>query len=154
MTCVATDGKTIAADSRTCIGHLIISDAGVKLARGRDGSIIGIAGETGVAALVRDWFEKGESLTDIPRLRLGKDDDGFAAIALRPDGRVQYIEQNFTYVDLETPAAVGTGAEVAIGLILAGKSPGEAVEIVKTRVTSVGGPVVEWRCDKPGKARR
>lgn len=140
MTCIATDGKTIAADSRTCVEDLIVSEAAEKLVEGADGSILGTAGPAGPAALVREWFRKGENYEEIPKLRLAEDEEVHALI-LRPNGDIDFLEQNFTLVRLDAPAAIGSGTDVAIGAMLAGKDPFEAVKLVSKRITTVGGPV-------------
>lgn len=153
MTCIATDGKTIAADSRSCIGDLIVTDAAVKLARGKDGSVLGIAGDAGTSALVREWFEKGADVRTIPKI-LPTDKDGnpaFEGLALRPDGRVDFLDNSFTFVEFAIPAAVGSGTEIALGAMLAGKSPVDAIALAATRVATVGGEVVEA---KAGKGRK
>lgn len=143
MTCIATDGRTIAADGRACVGSLITTDDRVKLTRGTDGAVIGVAGEATAGVLVRQWFEKGADLGRVPAIKPPDDGEGtpFEGLILRPDGSVDYLDWNFAPVARSLPAAIGSGAEVAIGLMLAGKTPAEAVELVTTRVCSVGGTV-------------
>lgn len=142
MTCIATDGKTMAGDGRALIGQLITTDSRDKLVRAKDGSIIGLAGDTTAAQLVREWFRKGEDLSTIPAVK-PSDEPGtpFEALILRPDGSVEFIDWNFTPVAHDVPAAIGSGREMAVGLMLAGKTPVEAVRLVAKRVASVGGRV-------------
>lgn len=140
----------MAADGRACVGDLITTDSREKLVRCPDGSIVGVAGDACAAALVREWFAKGASPTIIPALKAG-DEPGTTvqALILRPDGRIEFMDWNFTAVDQTAPAAIGSGREVAIGAMLAGLKPAEAVAQVALRVTTVGGRIVEL---KPGKA--
>lgn len=149
MTCIATDGKTIAADGRSLIGQLITSEDRVKLARNEAGEIIGVAGDATAGALVREWFVKGADPACIPSVKPGEEPGTpFDAIVLRLDGRVEYFDWNFTPTEQALPCAIGSGREVAVGAMLAGKSPEEAVELVKQRVASVGGKVTVL---SPGK---
>lgn len=149
MTCIATDGKTMAGDGRALIGQLITTEERVKLIRTPDGSVVGVAGDATAGALVRQWFEKGEDLSCIPAVKPGEEPGTpFEALVLRPDGRVELLDWNFTATQLALPAAIGSGREVAIGLMMAGLSPKEAVERTMTRVASVGGKVTVMR---PGK---
>lgn len=152
MTCIATDGKTIAADGRDCYEDLILTDEGQKLASGKDGSILATAGPAAANALVREWFENGEDYETIPKLRLNENET-FHGLILRPSGRVEFLESNFSLVAVAVPAAIGSGGDVALGAMLAGKSPREAVEIAATRVSSVGGTIVEMERAKlvPGR---
>lgn len=146
MTCIATDGKTMAGDGRALIGQLITTDARVKIMHASDGSVVGVAGEASAGALVREWFAKGEDLTSIPTVKPGEDPGTpFEALILRPDGRVEFMDWNFTAVEHEVPAAIGSGREVAIGLMLAGKTPAEAVAIVARRVATVGGVITKLK---------
>lgn len=146
MTCVATDGKTMAADSRSCRGDLIATDQAEKLGRGKDGSVIGCAGERGACALVREWFEKGADLGTIPKLPASPDGESpFDALILRPDGKIDALDHHFAFMPRQAPAAIGTGGEIALGALLSGKTPKEAVVLAASQVVSVGGKVIEMR---------
>jgi ATP-dependent protease HslVU (ClpYQ) peptidase subunit len=144
MTCIATNGKIMAADSRSCAGDLITTDASDKLAQGKDGSVIGTAGDRAACALVRQWFEKGADLGCIPTLKpTGEGDSPFDALILRPDGTLDRLDHHFVFLPSAIPAAIGTGGEIALGAMLAGKTPAEAVELAIAHVSTVGGRVVE-----------
>jgi hypothetical protein len=132
-----------------CSEDLIVSDRCEKLFYAKDGSVVGCSGDSGMSELVRKWFEAGEPFDEIPKVPEDRNID-FAALVLRPDGRVQYVGMAFAPIDFEVPAAIGSGSEVAIGLMLSGKSPAQAVAAVASRVTSVGGPV-RTRKPKQGK---
>lgn len=152
VTCIATDGKTMAADGRALIGQLITTDERVKLTHGADGSVVGVAGDATAGNLVREWFEKGEDRSCIPAVKPGEEPGTpFEALVLRPDGRVELFDWNFTATLMALPAAVGSGREVAIGAMLAGKTPVEAVALVCQRVASVGGQICELEPKEPSK---
>lgn len=150
MTCIATDGERMVADGRSCISDLITTDSAVKMAHGTDGSVIGCAGDRGACTLVREWFEKGADLATIPALPASADGESpFDALILRPDRTLLALDFHFTYMPREAPAAIGTGGQIALGAMLAGKTPREAVEIAATKVTSVGGCITEAKPRKP-----
>jgi len=145
MTCIATDGRTMAGDGLITNANLIVASDARKVRRLANGSIVGCAGEWGLCELVFGWFEKGEDNETIPAVRSRGDDGDTAleALILRPDGMVEIMDDNFAPYRVDCPAAIGVGAEIAIGLMLAGKTPREAVEAVVRRVTGVGGQIVE-----------
>lgn len=145
MTCIATDGRTLAADSRQTAEGMIVNDAATKVFHAKDGSAVGVAGNCASAELARAWFEAGEDFGTIPKL----EDKDFAALILRPDGAVQWMGVSFAAVPYAVPAAIGSGDELALGAMLAGKSPSEAILIAASRMTNVGGPVVELEAKRP-----
>jgi hypothetical protein len=154
MTVVATNGQSMATDSRTCNGDIVLSDDAEKLTVAKDGSLVGCAGEAAACSLVREWFEGGEDLEAIPKFPQSPDETGasrFKALILRTDGRVEFREACFTPVPIAAPAAIGSGGDLAVGAMLAGKSPGEAVRLVLPRITSCGGKV---RSKSIGATRR
>lgn len=144
MTCIATDGKTMAGDGLITGGALIIGTKGIKVRRLPDGTLVGLAGQWAGCELTFKWFEDGEKPDHIPDLPRGKDDDtALEALILRPDGRVQLMDDLFAPYQIDAPAAIGAGSEVALGLMLAGKTPVEAVSEVSARITTVGGKITE-----------
>lgn len=153
MTTIATDGKTMAADGRSVMGSLIVSETVEKLAIAKDGSIVGCAGDRACCRKVLDWFVAGEDRETIPTfVRAATSDETlFDCLVLRPDGRVEFMDEEFILAEHTVPTAQGSGGEVALGLMVAGKSPREAVEIVATMFADVGGTIVEL---KPGKPRK
>ena len=109
----------------------------------KGGSLVVVAGDATAGQLVREWFQNGADNACIPAIKPGEEPGTpFEALVLRADGRVQYLDWNFTLTEQAVPCAIGSGREVAIGAMLAGKSPAEAVELVKERVASVGGKVL------------
>lgn len=137
MTCVATDGRLLAADSRSTRDGLIISDQTRKLWRGPDGAAWGFAGDGGAIALARDWVGKGEKPDLIPALR-GQD---FCGLCLRPDGKLYLIDGLFSPIEIGPPAAIGTGETAALAAMICGASPKRAVQIAAMLRTDVGGPI-------------
>ncbi|MEJ7831308.1 MAG: hypothetical protein WKF79_00195 [Nocardioides sp.] len=146
MTCIATDGKTMAADGLLMRDDLIVTTARRKLFHAKDGSVVGCAGDGAAIALAREWFKSGEPKDTIPVLR-GQD---FAALILRRDGRVELLDGLFTTYDCEAPATLGSGDAFALGALHAGATPRRAVEIACLTCATVGGTV---RTMKPTKRK-
>lgn len=134
MTCIATDGKVMAADGNTLNANdVLMGTRSVKIMRLKDGSLLGSAGTPGdrhaLAAFLNgegEWPEKAGP---------------FSAIVLRPDGTAGYYseKQGQNPVDLDLPCAVGSGGELALGAMLAGATPLRAVEIAAMRDPFSGG---------------
>ncbi len=139
MTCICTDGKTMAADGQSSRMDMIVGLRRTKLHRLPDGSVVGMAGDGGLIELALEWFRNGEDTSEIPATR-GQD---FCALILRPSGRVDLLDGLFVRYRAEAPAAIGTGDQMALGALLAGATPREAVKLVASRCTTVGGRITE-----------
>lgn len=134
MTTIATDGKSMAGDSLTTAGSERVAYK-QKIIRLKDGRIIGCCEcAVQVAQFVRWMDNPGD---DKPAL----DGDEFSALILNPDGTVDYIEKHAEPIRYLAPMAIGSGGDFALGAMLAGKSPAEAVEIAMLRDTRTGGDV-------------
>lgn len=134
----------MAGDGRMCSGDVIVNDETEKVFHAKDGSAVGCAGDAAIIELVRKWFEDGEDVSLVPRIDVTADDpDPVSVLILRPDGRVQWMNHRFAPVAYATPAAIGSGSDVALGLLRAGWAPTLVVEAVADVVTSVGGKVRE-----------
>lgn len=139
MTCIATDGKTMAADgqSGTDAGRILCTNR-QKLTRFADGSIFGGAGRNSDRQAAIEWLDSDRKRA---RPKLAE----FAGLRLMPDGEVRYYDEDLRGTVVDLPAAVGSGAELAIGAMLAGAAPKRAVEIASMRDTGSGGKVREMR---------
>lgn len=150
MTCIATDGKRMAADSRMCTGQMIVSDEMEKMFHAPDGSVVGISGDMGALPLLKKWFEEGCDLDSYPSVkRQDPDEPAFDALVLRPDGTVEFLGETFTFTRYAVPAAIGSGSELAIAAMMCGRSPKEAVELAAVKVTTVGGRIHDLLPKRP-----
>jgi hypothetical protein len=146
MTCIATDGKTMATDSRSTIDDLIVTDTAEKIVRSKDGAVLGVSGDRGACTLVRAWWADGADMAVLPALKPSPDGDSpFVGLILRPDGTVEGIDHHFAFMPRTAPTAIGSGGQVALGAMLAGRTPKEAVAIAAGQISSVGGRVHEMR---------
>lgn len=133
MTTIATDGKTIAADSRGTAAEIIRCNTEEKLVRLSDGRIVGYSGTSHAARAYVAWLEAGGERPQIT--------GNFSALVLHPDGsaEVHYSDDMPDRVDL--PAVLGSGGSIALGAMLAGATPAEAVAIAAQRDPFTGGEV-------------
>lgn len=139
MTCIATDGRTMAGDGRiTSGGGLILCEAWEKVWRLSDGSIVGACGDQNDMMLARDWLDRGADFDLIPKLS-----EDFEALILRPDGQVEWFERRCVFVPLEVPTAIGSGREVAMTAMDMGLGPAAAVRQSFKRIATCGGAIIE-----------
>ncbi len=145
MTCVATDGVTMAGDGRISSDGLIVNEEFEKVWLAADGSIVGASGDQRNIGLARDWLDKGASFDVIPNL-----DEAFEALVLRPDGRLEIFDCRCVFVPVVPPAAIGSGRECALTAMDLGCSPRQAVRQAARRIISVGGRIRELKLkDQP-----
>lgn len=141
MTTIATDGKTMAADTKVSGDGLYHCDI-EKLIRAKNGDILGWCG----SAFDRDgfeaWYNSGMS---------GKPDvgEGFEGLVLRKNGTVLCVNDKGYSFDHTLPAAAGSGAQVAYGAMDCGASPSEAVFAAIKRDAGSGGRVVSMAIQEP-----
>jgi ATP-dependent protease HslVU (ClpYQ) peptidase subunit len=135
VTTIATDGKTMAGDGRGCVSETIVTDQGIKVIRLKDG-LLGLSGRASVrAALAKFLNGKG---------KFPKDAGDWNAIHLTgSEARYYSSDQGEAFHLIDLPAACGSGREFAIGAMLAGASPREAVEIACQRDPFSGGTITE-----------
>lgn len=149
MTCIATDGRSIAADGRmTSEAGEITHDRFLKLVSLPDGSVLGLAGTASDITALRAWARAGAPEQARPKL-----DPDSEFLNLRPNGRIEWSDHRWRPVPQAAPAAIGSGGDIAIGAMLAGRSPRGAVKLAARRVTTVGGRIVCRRVRRPDRPR-
>lgn len=120
MTTIAWDGKRLAADSRASAGTR--SHSTRKIERLADGSLFGFCGCLSYYTAVRDWIAAGADESDPPKSR------GSECIVVRNDNSVLVYENCKVSIPVtDSIAAIGTGAEYALGAMTVGASAAEAV---------------------------
>jgi ATP-dependent protease HslVU (ClpYQ) peptidase subunit len=138
VTTVATDGKSMAADGRAVNGRdTIVAENVLKLHRVCDAHIGFSGGEADGHAFVR-WFMKMREKADYEPLKVA---DDFGALVLYDDGLVVLYDHELSRVTVELPYAIGTGSQLALGAMLAGASPEQAVKIAASRDVWSGGAI-------------
>ena len=136
MTTIATDGRTMAGDG-LCLdgGDAITSLDIVKVRRLKNGGIVGVAGSAFDIDAFVDWLDGPQS--EPPKDMWEKTE----ALALMPDGRCYFYNDKGKRFETSLPAVTGSGSDLAMGAMAAGKSPAEAVEIACANHASSGGTI-------------
>lgn len=134
MTTIATDGKTMAADGRGECYDLVVASALTKLVRLKDGSVLGLSGRVSVRPRLAAWIEgSGE---------FPKDSGDWTALHLTAGELRHYASRSGEAFDpIDVPAATGSGGELALGAMLHGASPLEAVAVAARRDPFTGGTI-------------
>jgi ATP-dependent protease HslVU (ClpYQ) peptidase subunit len=132
MTTIATDGHSMAGDTLTCASTIMVRHA-VKVFRCQNGQIFGCCGATTDAIKFQEYMLMGG---EKPTLS-----EDFSALVLNVDGSVDWIDKEFVRVSTAVPNAIGSGGEIALGAMLAGQAPENAVRTAMIRDTNTGGDV-------------
>ena len=135
MTTIACDLEEMATDSLATVNDIRIARK-QKLYR-INGDLVACAGRTGDAANFREWYANGGEKPGV--------DDEFAALVLTKEG-IGWYDATCTKIAIDDAiCAVGSGADLARGAMMAGASPGRAVEIACEYDVGSGPPVVAER---------
>lgn len=138
MTTVAWDGRTLVADSAATTDSRKITTH--KLFRLADGSLVGGAGTLTEIREMVAWLNSGSDPETLPEC---SDCD---LLLVKTDGSVLEFSGSADGIPvLDKVAAIGSGAEYAIGAMLAGKPARRAVEIAAMRDPFTRGPFVGLR---------
>lgn len=126
MTCIAWDGKTLAADKRACIGTMIRTTTKIFKV---NGCLTGYSGDASFGEQVLAWFKAGEKVEDFPHHQRDKD-DWAGLLVIRPDGTIQKYERTPYPLTFEDKLfAFGCGRDFALAAMYCGKTALEAVEL-------------------------
>ena len=134
MTTIATDGLTIAGDGARFRNEVLVASSARKVHRLSDGSLLGCSGESPDCVAFREWIEAGLS-SRRPKA------NSLSALHLLTDGSLFYYSERGPGVPAEAPATLGTGAELAMGAMLAGATPARAVALASERDPYSGGTI-------------
>lgn len=138
MTTIATDGKSMAGDGLLTGNGIVHGFDFRKVFRLADGRIAGFCGDSYALPAVVEWLNNGGNLPDI-------DPENFEGLILHPDGRCQSVNGKGQMIDQPVPAVTGSGGAIALGAMLAGASPTEAVDIACQRDCKTGGQIItKW----------
>lgn len=146
MTCIATDGKTMAGDGLSASGSMVISRSMVKVFHLEDGRVIGVTGNRSDYQPLIDFLN--DPASDAPSFLVTEDPP--IGLVIDPDGNAWRVEGASQPYRVDLPATLGSGEEVALGAMLRGATPREAVAVASSCITTVGGLITEL---SPRKAR-
>ena len=148
MTVVVWRDGTLAADSASWAGGVMITADAEKVVRLPDGSLMAGAGNTADLDLLKEWIANGRDKTAFPEL---KEKEETCVMLAAPGGVFLFHgDKGVTRCDDEPEGSV-IGCETAFirGLLAAGKSAEECVQIAIERVAYVGGHVVSMKLEPP-----
>lgn len=166
MTTIATDGKTMAADGRMTAGSHIVKEDTDKMfevsvihpgGQGTDKLIVGFAGSIAyfddVMDFIKEVYVPEHGIFSNARFLLEPEDnetefhtpDDTAALVLLPNGTVWLASYGEPMLRMNKTYAVGSGADYAMGAMLAGASPSAAVMIASRLDVNTNGNVTEKR---------
>lgn len=125
MTCIAWDGKTLAADKMACsVGY---GNTVTKVYRLKSGGIAGFAGDGDGAMALLAWLESSRDAAAYPP---GQKDNDTSALVIAPGGAVlSYGKTPFPQRIECQRYAMGHGRDFALAAMHLGKSAREAVEV-------------------------
>lgn len=128
MTCIAWDGKTLAADRLAVNGSL--KGTITKIAKTECGNFLyGYSANADIAAELIEWWLGGADPKEFPPLQRNKDDWSGLLIICR-DGAILKFER--TPIPITFPPqqmAIGCGRDFAMAAMYLGKNAKEAVEV-------------------------
>ena len=125
MTCIAWDGKTLAADRQGTNNGLKISCTKIKRIKG--GAVVAFTGELEKGIELAKWLEDGEDPSKWPSYQ-GADD--WTRMIVAKDGHIFIYEQRPVPQPVEDKfAAWGSGRDFAIGALAMGADARTAVRI-------------------------
>lgn len=126
MTCIAWDGKTLAADKRACYGTMV--NTVTKIHRVGD-VLVGSAGDLAFALGMIEWVRGGREASQFPLSQATKE-DWQPTLVIEKDGSISLYERSPHAIRYEQRcAAIGSGREFARAAMALGKTAREAVEL-------------------------
>lgn len=125
MTCIAWDGKTLAADKRVSFGTLIKTTT--KIFRVGD-SLCALAGDAAGGFEVLSWYRSGANPADFPQAQ--RDRDNWSGLLVIKRGEILKYEYGpFPVVIEDKTFAVGCGRDFALAAMHLGCDARKAVEV-------------------------
>ena len=156
MTIIASDGNCMVADSASFQRGIMFPSPEPKIARAKDGSLVGPSGAMGDCAALRAWVRDGMDFEAPPKFsfREPTHDDSVLWLWLRGPGDLRMGDSTMAYWSVPIPTVIGMGADFAHGLIVAGIDAPEAVRIAIRRVAYLGGDVQVERLTRASSVKR
>lgn len=125
MTCVAFDGRSLAADKQAtnydCRNHVV-----TKVFK-HNGYLLGISGKADIALEMLNWFKDGCAKADFPSV---SEDRYGTLLVITPDKRILMYTESATPVPYEQEfCAIGSGRDYALAAMHLGYSAKKAVSV-------------------------
>ena len=153
MTCVAWDGETLSADNQMTSWEVPVK---YKKVHKINGCLTGLMGEASVCCDIQQWFTDGANPDKYPTTASNALEDKLGYfIVVDPDLNLKmYTRSPNPIVYGKIKFAFGSGMDVAIGAMEAGKTSREAVMIANKKKVSCGIGVNSISFTKPKKGKK
>lgn len=135
MTTIACDGLSIAGDGMVTDNGLICDIDFVKVRTSYDGRIVGCCGPSHGITEFMAWLNDPQSI--FPALH-----ESFESLVLVEPYLCKSYNCHGFAMDVSLPAAIGSGAKIAIGAMMAGAHAKKSVEFACTRDIYTGGNIL------------
>ncbi len=129
MTCITYDGQgTLAGDNQMTSWGVPVKYKKVQKARGH---LTGVMGDASVSVDILQWFKDGAIKDDYPKTASGalEDSEGYLIVVNTEGVLMCYSRSPNPLVYGKIPFAFGSGMDLAIGAMAAGKSARDATKI-------------------------
>lgn len=137
MTTIASDGRTVAADGRRCIGNEIVCDNYRKLVV-MEGRVFGITGGlAGGEAGIR-WVLAGADPAEVPKT---DPQYSWTVIEFKVEHCVSWRSSDPYPETTPYPVTFGSGCDYAMAVLDLGFSPPDAVKAAARRNVHTGGEI-------------
>lgn len=141
MTTIAIDSRTVAADGMSCVGDEII-DLDMQKIIVKYGRVYAITGSQPLGMAAIDWHMAGATPGSQPGAGGNIEWSLIVIEGTAPIRSVTKYTSAVPYPDVyPIPQAFGSGCEYAMGALLHGASPREAVEIAAKLNSKTGGAI-------------
>ena len=141
MTCIAWDGKTLAADRQATANGVLHSMTKIrKITKGKKrGWLIANAGAAATGGLLMDWFEAGADPKHFPYEYQKLDGYVATLIAISPQGAIHKYEHLPLPIVFEDDFySDGSGKDMAMGALAMGADAATAVQVACTYEAECG----------------
>lgn len=138
MTTIATDGKSIACDGKSCLGSCVTSLTRSKIYK-VDNYYVGCSGNID---LIEKYIDYLKGAGDLPIRDVNH--DTLMVLFLKKNGVFIAEGPNMSIVRIDKIHAIGSGADFAMGAMCLGASPREAVKVASKYDVYTGGKIREY----------
>lgn len=139
MTVIAWDGQVLAADSLATAGSACSTVCKIFA---HEDCLLGITGDLSVGMELLNWFQRDRTVAGW-RQEWRNPTEGASLLVIYPDGSAwKYESSPYPFQLLQSFPAIGSGAEIAMAVMDAGRNAHDAVELTCKYNNTCGGPVM------------
>jgi 20S proteasome alpha/beta subunit len=146
MTCIAWDGRVLAADKRA-------SSAGygstvTKIVRTSAGELLGVSGDFGAGQALMTWYQSGANPDSFPDNRDANDSYRARLLVIDAGPRIRIFESTAYAMTIEDKCyAMGSGRDYALAAMHLGRNSRKAVEVACTLDSGCGNGIDTLRLE-------